>query len=175
MATKNNPGQFDCYHNAEPDEPMFVLLGRDEQAPELVRLWARVRALNGENPAKVAEALKCADDMESWRTARIKAADDQAAAIATSQTEPEPVRPLDVDELRAILTSRLCICGRSKKERNSFCQADYWRLNQSERQALYRPIGGGYEDAFAAAMERLGIGPIEVEGWREAFALKYGR
>lgn len=29
MGTKNNPGAFDCYANAEPDEPMFVLLARD--------------------------------------------------------------------------------------------------------------------------------------------------
>ena len=28
MGTKNNPGRFDCYGNAEPDEPIFVLLGR---------------------------------------------------------------------------------------------------------------------------------------------------
>ena len=34
MGTKNNPGQFDCYRNAEPDEPMFVLLARDERAPQ---------------------------------------------------------------------------------------------------------------------------------------------
>lgn len=33
MGTKNNPGAFDCYANAEPDEPMFVLLGRDKHAP----------------------------------------------------------------------------------------------------------------------------------------------
>ena len=38
MGTKNNPGVFDCYANAEPDEPMFVLLGRDKDAATLVRL-----------------------------------------------------------------------------------------------------------------------------------------
>ena len=26
MGTKNNPGKFDCYANAKPDEPLFVLL-----------------------------------------------------------------------------------------------------------------------------------------------------
>jgi hypothetical protein len=29
MGTKSNPGPFDCYAKAEPDEPMFVLLARD--------------------------------------------------------------------------------------------------------------------------------------------------
>jgi hypothetical protein len=68
MGTKNNPGPFDCYANAEPDEPMFILLGRDKHAPLLVELWAALRALNGESPEKVKEALDCAEAMKSWRT-----------------------------------------------------------------------------------------------------------
>lgn len=43
MGTKNNPGKFDCYTNAEPDEPMFVLLGRDRLAAHLVSIWSKVR------------------------------------------------------------------------------------------------------------------------------------
>ena len=35
MGTKNNPGKFDCYEHAKPDEPMFVLLGRDLEALRL--------------------------------------------------------------------------------------------------------------------------------------------
>jgi hypothetical protein len=66
MGTKNNPGIYDCYANAEPDEPMFVLLARDRQAPGLVREWAHQRALLGEAPAMVAEARACADAMEKW-------------------------------------------------------------------------------------------------------------
>lgn len=66
MSTKNNPGEFDCYANAEPDEPMFVLLGRDRHAPTLVWLWSTLRQLGGEDPAKVAEARRCAVDMMSW-------------------------------------------------------------------------------------------------------------
>ena len=50
MGTKNNPGEFDCYANAQPDEPMFVLLGRDKHAPALVWLWAVLRQLDGEKP-----------------------------------------------------------------------------------------------------------------------------
>jgi len=67
MGTKNNPGAYDCYENADPDEPMFILLGRDRMAPELVRKWADERALAGEDPTKVAEALACAASMEKWR------------------------------------------------------------------------------------------------------------
>lgn len=66
MGTKNNPGKFDCYANAEPDEPMFVLLGRDKHAPTLVWLWAVLRELDGEDPAKVKEARDCCLSMLRW-------------------------------------------------------------------------------------------------------------
>lgn len=69
MGTKLNPGKFDCYENAAPDEPMFVLLARDPMAPILVRLWADLRAHNAGNPSKVAEARTCATAMEEWRRA----------------------------------------------------------------------------------------------------------
>jgi hypothetical protein len=70
MGTKNNPGTFDCWANAEPDEPMFVLLGRDPDAPPLVRRWAHEREARGEDAAKVTEAMACADAMETWRKER---------------------------------------------------------------------------------------------------------
>lgn len=66
MGTKNNPGSFDCYANAEPDEPMFVLLGRDKNAPSLVDLWARQREVNEEDPVKVQEARDCANAMRVY-------------------------------------------------------------------------------------------------------------
>lgn len=65
MGTKNNPGNFDCYANAEPDEPMFILLGRDRSAPSLVEAWADNRERLGEDPAKVAEARECAEAMRA--------------------------------------------------------------------------------------------------------------
>lgn len=43
MATKNNPGAFDCYKKADGDEPMFVLLGRDPVAATIVRGWVVTR------------------------------------------------------------------------------------------------------------------------------------
>lgn len=67
MGTKNNPGKFDCYANAAPDEPMFVLLGRDRHAAALIRLWALMRHRDGEDEAVVAEALQCADAVDGWR------------------------------------------------------------------------------------------------------------
>ncbi len=66
MGTKNNPSAWDCYKAANPDEPMFVLLGRDPSAGLLVRLWARIREQRGEDPAKIAEALVVADQLDAW-------------------------------------------------------------------------------------------------------------
>ncbi len=66
MATKKNPGKFDCYANAKPDEPMFVLLGRDPMAATLVRAWADMRETLGEDPDKIAEARACADALDAW-------------------------------------------------------------------------------------------------------------
>lgn len=70
MGTKNNPGKFDCYANAEPDEPMFILLGRDKHAPLLVKMWADMREAAGEDAAKVAEARACSDAMILYRAKR---------------------------------------------------------------------------------------------------------
>jgi hypothetical protein len=52
MATKNAPSKYDCYHNAEPDEPMFILLARDISAPCLTDLWAILREIAGDGSTK---------------------------------------------------------------------------------------------------------------------------
>lgn len=74
MGSKEKPGEFDCYANALPDEPMFILLGRDPSAPDLVNDWADARELdiqNGSRPASdmamVTEARQCATNMRLWR------------------------------------------------------------------------------------------------------------
>lgn len=68
MGTKNNPASFDCYANAEPDEPMFILLARDPMAPILVKLWANLRAeRKPEDSEQCYEAYECAVAMENWR------------------------------------------------------------------------------------------------------------
>lgn len=68
MGTKNNPGKFDCYTAAKPDEPMFVLLGRDPYAPALVRAWANMRAeMEPSNDGeKQTEAREVAYQMERY-------------------------------------------------------------------------------------------------------------
>lgn len=85
MGTKLKPGRFDCYAAAAEDEPLFVLLARDPDAPHNVRRWAkrRIRRLVREHAlgkavnvartvSKVVEALACAQEMEVWRESRRK-------------------------------------------------------------------------------------------------------
>ena len=43
MGTKANPGRFDCYARARPDEEIFVLLARDPLAPFHVSIWSSMR------------------------------------------------------------------------------------------------------------------------------------
>lgn len=76
MGTKNKPGAFDCYASAEPDEPMFILIGRDPAAAGLVEEWARRRASAigwGQKPETdspmVVEALNCAAHMKAFAAA----------------------------------------------------------------------------------------------------------
>ena len=70
MGTKNNPAPFDCYENAEPDEPMFILLARDPSAPGTLEHWAHNRVERGKNDPddpQILEALECAENMRTWR------------------------------------------------------------------------------------------------------------
>lgn len=66
MGTKLNPGHFDCYANAELDEPMFVLLARDPLAPAIVDAWAADRETSRGPSPKVEEARACAKAMREW-------------------------------------------------------------------------------------------------------------
>ena len=88
MGTKQNPGVFDCYHEAAPDEPMFVLLARDPNAPNVVREWAwkyfdrKCKAHEYDQHAcdKYVEAMLVADEMDAWRKQR------EALTAATKAT-----------------------------------------------------------------------------------------
>lgn len=72
MGTKNNPGKFDCYSKLEPDEPHFVIMGRDPSAALLIGLWAMLRELQlscvdtSNEDEKIEEARECADACLEW-------------------------------------------------------------------------------------------------------------
>lgn len=58
-----------CFNRALPEEPMFVLLGRDASAPDVLRRWASDRVERGKNQAgdqQIVKALKLAEEMERY-------------------------------------------------------------------------------------------------------------
>lgn len=77
IPTKTRPGSWDALEKAEPDEPIFVLLARDEHAAPLVKEWVRrVREAalklgdwNAAEPKlrKATDAEAIAWAMDSWR------------------------------------------------------------------------------------------------------------
>ena len=93
MATKQNPGEYDCYAHAAPDEPLFTLVAKDPLAPILVRIWVLLRECRPDSaimkqiiyaraslkrakkqpikPQKAVEAQQCAKDMETWYATNI--------------------------------------------------------------------------------------------------------
>lgn len=68
MGTKNNPGKWDCYAAADPDEPMFILLGRDPLAALLVGWWVGLKSNHDPNASeeKLKEAMETAQAMDAW-------------------------------------------------------------------------------------------------------------
>ncbi len=44
MATKSNPGKYDCYAKADMDEPIFTLRAKDPLASFFVAAWVAVMA-----------------------------------------------------------------------------------------------------------------------------------
>lgn len=69
METKRNQGPDSCYSKAHPDEPMFVLLGRDPYAPILVGLWAEMRRMRGcSTEEELADAEATAEALKAWAT-----------------------------------------------------------------------------------------------------------
>ncbi len=73
MATKNDPGTWKCYENAEPDEPMFVLLGRDPAACCAVIFWVKMRMEMGQPmDDQLKDARDLAYKMEQWAKAKGK-------------------------------------------------------------------------------------------------------
>jgi hypothetical protein len=79
VSTKTTPSPFDGLAKAEPDEPIFTLVGRDPDAPEAITHWVdtrRRRLLTGDpvDPAvlrlelvQLTEAEMVAFEFKRWR------------------------------------------------------------------------------------------------------------
>lgn len=66
---------FSCLNRAKRDEMIFVLLARDEAAPDTIRMWVRERIERGKNKStdvQILDALECARVMEIQRIEMLK-------------------------------------------------------------------------------------------------------
>ena len=72
MGTKRNPGKYDCYSHLHPDEPHFVIMGRDPAARATIEAWLDERKRLGQDDSieKQDEAMECLEAMENWGDAR---------------------------------------------------------------------------------------------------------
>lgn len=74
---RRHKGIYDCLDKREPDEPVFVLLGRDRASSATIKIWATLwlqeisLGLRPESDrAQITEALKIATDMELFERDR---------------------------------------------------------------------------------------------------------
>lgn len=83
--TLDRPSEFDAAAKLRPDEPYFLLIGRDRSAPELVQQWAdnnRKRALSeredmseeelDEELRKSTDAERIAWDMQAYKRGELR-------------------------------------------------------------------------------------------------------
>lgn len=98
MSTKNHPGQFRCHEAALPDEPMFVILGRDPAGPATLEYWAQQRIQQGkvhepDDRDRIKAAVDRARDMAEWRQRMLDHADELGEQPAWKLP-----RPADLDD-----------------------------------------------------------------------------
>jgi hypothetical protein len=168
MGTKNAPGKFDCYANAEPDEPMFVLLGRDAAASVTVRFWVAVRKmLDGTSQEKLDEAIACADALRAWavnkgKTESVNKCDEMTIAKVIERLEGQKVRRT----LRVVLDQldRGTIDGTSFILVRQIREALDLKLHMFENGCTEWVIAYDADDACDVYRQNIGIAPEDYDG-----------
>ena len=91
-------GNHDCLAKRRPGEPMFILLGRDPDAWQIVRMWATRRLNAGGDPEHCTQGLRTANAMREYAAdpANRPASAPEPEAYAALATPPAPN-----DDLRA--------------------------------------------------------------------------
>lgn len=65
MAVDIDAGNHDCLAKRLKGEPMFIILGRDPDAGNIVRMWAQRREAAGD-PNHARDVFALADEMDAW-------------------------------------------------------------------------------------------------------------
>ena len=148
MGTKTNPGPFDCYASAAPDEPIFILRAVDPAAPDAIEDWCDIRSKmirHGTKPDSdwqmIFEARAVADQMRDWR---------RSSRRGTVPLHPLPAAPMPFDPVRFtnLLTRARAVIGDAlRADLDSFRYRD-----QTDEEVLADAAHPQDEDAFYAEM-----------------------
>ena len=81
MSSKQNPSVYNGYKAALPDEPIFVILGRDPAGPATLDFWASQRIKLGktvgeDDKDRIRAAIDEAKEMQEWRSRMLEASFD---------------------------------------------------------------------------------------------------
>ena len=172
MGTKNNPGEFDCYENAEPDEPIFVLSARDPSAPLIVRQWAfhykDRKIANGTCDDAADPEVRRSHPVLS-RYARLAETEGAVSLFAAPQPEPPKEGTMKIIRLAAENVKRLVaveitpegnvieITGKNGAGKTSVLDSIWWALaGNRTHQAV--PVRRGETEAVIS----LDLGDIKV-------------
>jgi hypothetical protein len=120
-----------CLNRAKDDEWLFVLIGRDEDAPETVRFWARRRVARGKRRAddpQIVEALAWADAVEA----------EQAQARRAELAEKKARGALGAGEADEFAALQAAQFGPSDGPRGQALAQEQTRLSEVEKR-----LGGG--------------------------------
>ena len=87
MPTKANPGPYDAYAHADPDEPLIVITARYPGAAELTAQYAAQLEKAKADKARVAAVKATAEAMRKWAEAH-KPPEDVPEALPAEEEEP---------------------------------------------------------------------------------------
>lgn len=88
-------GNHDCLAKRRPDEPMFILLGRDPDAHNIVRSWAERRLAAGGDPEHCQMGLDTAERMQAYAADPVNApaSAPPASSYPPLAATPQPAEP----------------------------------------------------------------------------------
>ena len=115
--TKTTPSIFRCYEAALPDEPMFVILGRDPAGPATIDFWANQRIKMGkvstdDDRERIRAAVDEAKDFQQWRDEQIAFAQENDQPPIWKLPRIEDERPIP----QFVENARIDVVGRMRKQ-----------------------------------------------------------
>ena len=103
MSSKNNPGPFNCYAAAMPDENIFTVLARDPAYPATLDFWRaeRVRQGKADTEDDIARLASIAHEIKTgreWREINLHGPDGEPTWRTKMSFVTDDTRPIRVED-----------------------------------------------------------------------------